>query len=165
MRGLSVRNFPSTTISPRGPTFTPTSSTFSPAVTGRRPVATSSRCGAGGAGIAMLVCCTTTAAVAGGGLAPAGGILRSPLRITAPPAHPRRGDLLRRGRRLLPGGRRRLAQARAEAGGKADFLLDLDPTEPRQAIAAFRTSTGAPPPPTVSTGALDLAQPFAVSAL
>lgn len=39
--------------------------------------------GAGGAGIAMLVCCTTTAAAAGGGLAAAGGILRSPWLIVA----------------------------------------------------------------------------------
>ncbi len=39
--------------------------------------------GAGGAGIAMLVCCTTTAAVAGGGLAATGGILRSPWLIVA----------------------------------------------------------------------------------
>ena len=39
--------------------------------------------GAGGAGIAMLVCCATTAAVAGGGLAAAGGILRSPWLIVA----------------------------------------------------------------------------------
>ncbi|MFI7523378.1 hypothetical protein [Micromonospora globbae] len=39
--------------------------------------------GAGGAGIAMLVCCTTTVAIAGGGLAAAGGILRSPWLIVA----------------------------------------------------------------------------------
>jgi hypothetical protein len=39
--------------------------------------------GAGGAGIAMVLCSTTTVAIAGGGLAAAGGILRSPWLITA----------------------------------------------------------------------------------
>lgn len=59
-----------------------------------------------------------------------------------------------------------LAQARAQAGGRADFLMvDLDPTEGRPAIDAFRTSIGDPTLPTVSTGALDLAQAWQVSAL
>jgi hypothetical protein len=39
--------------------------------------------GAGGAGIAMLVCCTTSTAAAGGGLAAAGGVLCSPWLIVA----------------------------------------------------------------------------------
>jgi mercuric ion transport protein len=39
--------------------------------------------GAGGAGIAIVVCCATTVAIAGGGLAAVGGILRSPWLITA----------------------------------------------------------------------------------
>lgn len=59
-----------------------------------------------------------------------------------------------------------LAQVRAKAASKADFLLvDLDPTEPRQDIDAFRTSIGDPSLSTVATGALDLAQTFKVSAL
>jgi hypothetical protein len=59
-----------------------------------------------------------------------------------------------------------LPQARAKAAGKADFVMvDPDPTESRQAIDTFRTSIGDPALPTVSTGALDLAQAWQVISL
>jgi hypothetical protein len=59
-----------------------------------------------------------------------------------------------------------LAQAREKAGARADFLLvDLDPTEPREAIDYFRDRIGDKDLPVVSAGGAELAQAWRVSAL